>query len=115
MSVKAASMSFALENKHKQSRENIDIEKTKNIENKQKTKNYKTTNYKPKKPWENQKNTHTYGYAYGTESGATRRPRVPFPKSTCTKPSNPGRLKRKGGPKHKVEIGDQVEVTAFRA
>ena len=24
-------------------------------------------------------------------------------------------LKRKGGPKHKVEIGDQVEVTAFRA
>ena len=33
MSVKATSMSFALENKHKQSRENI--EKTKNIENKQ--------------------------------------------------------------------------------
>ena len=26
--------------------------------------------------------THTYGYAYGTESGATRRPRVPFPKGT---------------------------------
>ena len=25
---------------------------------------------------------HTYGYAYGTESGAARRPRVPFPKST---------------------------------
>ena len=58
---------------------------------------------------------HTYGYAYGTESGATRRPRVPFPKSTSRKPSNPGGLKRKGGPKHKVEIGDQVEVTAFRA
>ena len=59
--------------------------------------------------------SHTYGYAYGTESGATRRPRVPFPKSTSRKPSNPGGLKRKGGPKHKVEIGDQVEVTAFRA
>ena len=24
---------------------------------------------------------HTYGYAYGTESGATRRPRVPFPEN----------------------------------
>ena len=23
---------------------------------------------------------HTYGYAYGTDSGATRRPRVPFPR-----------------------------------
>ena len=55
---------------------------------------------------------HTYGYAYGTESGATRRPRVLFPKSTSRKPSNPGGLKRKGGPKH---VGEQVEVTAFRA
>ena len=26
--------------------------------------------------------THTYGYAYGTDSGATRRPRLPFPKGT---------------------------------
>ena len=25
---------------------------------------------------------HTHGYAYGLDSGATRRPRVPFPKST---------------------------------
>ena len=52
---------------------------------------------------------------YGTECGATRRPRVPFPKNTSRKPLNPGGLKRKGGPKHKVEIGDQVEVTTFRA
>ena len=48
-------------------------------------------------------------------SGATRRPRVPFPKSTGRKPSNPGGLKKKGGPKRKIEVGDQVEVTAFRA
>ena len=27
---------------------------------------------------------HTHGYAYGTESGATRRPRVPVPKGTRT-------------------------------
>ena len=32
----------------------------------------------PDSHWER----HTYGYAYGTESGATRRPRVPFPKGT---------------------------------
>ena len=41
---------------------------------------------------------HTYGYAYGTDSGATRRPRVPFPKST----RGLGGLQTEKGPKAQV-------------
>ena len=43
--------------------------------------------------------SHTYGYAYGTESSATRRPRVPFPKSTSREPANPGGLQTEKWPK----------------
>ena len=46
-----------------------------------------------------------------TDSGATRRPRVPIPKSTCTNPWILEVFKRKGGPKRKPEAkrrGDGV-------
>ena len=61
-------------------------------------------------------NTHTYGYAYGTDSGATRRPRVPFPKRTSEDQRSLGVCKRKWGQKLKAKAdrqGDGVScVTA---
>ena len=50
-----------------------------------------------------------------TDSGATRRPRVPFPKSTCTNPWILEVFKRKRGPKRKPEAnrqGDDVSCAS---
>ena len=41
--------------------------------------------------------SHTYGYAYGTDSGATRQPRVPIPKGTRTNHWILEVFKRNGG------------------
>ena len=62
-------------------------------------------------------NTHTYGYAYGTESGATRRPRVPIPKSTSKEPAKPGGLQTEKWPKRKETNDDRESnrLTAVRA
>ena len=49
----------------------------------------------PDSHWER----HTYGYAYWLDSGATPRPRVPFPKSTSREPANPGGLQTEKWPK----------------
>ena len=56
-------------------------------------------------------------YVYGTESGATHRPRVPFPKSISREPWSPGGLKRKEGPKRKTPVDDRGsnKMTTVRA
>ena len=43
--------------------------------------------------------THTYGYAYGLDSGATRRPRVPIPKNTSKNHWGLENLQEEVGPK----------------
>ena len=51
-------------------------------------------------PAHTRQHTHFYDLVYRTESGATRQPRLPFPKST----TDPGGLQTEKGPKAQVEI-----------
>ena len=48
-----------------------------------------------------------------TDSGATRRPRVPFPKNTSKNHWGLGVFKRKWGPSLKSEGGDQGDMTTY--
>ena len=54
---------------------------------------------------------------YGTECGATRRPRVPFPKSTSKGPAKPGGLQTERWPREKGRNGgrESDRLTAARA
>ena len=54
---------------------------------------------------------------YGTECGATRRPRVPFPKSTSKEPAKAGGLQTERWPREKGRNGgrESNRLTAARA